>query len=112
MGQSGIEKRKFKRTVLPCPIEISDEQGNLLAKTQTVNISDGGALIQLPLEALPTFNSEVNLNFSVPRSTPNTYMLEECNCGGRVVRHQPMLEESEVCIAVEFSKPLDLVLEG
>ena len=80
MADRKAERRQHKRLPLICIVAISDKDGEALAKTKTLNISDGGTMVLMPLGTLPAFHTQVNLEFAVPRSTANTYMLEPFTC--------------------------------
>ena len=75
------------------------------------NISDGGAYLVVPTDALLSRGCEVDISFSVPRTTPNTYMLEDFACKAKVVRHQRLTEGDRRGMALQFDKPKQLVLE-
>ena len=105
------ERRKHRRAKVPCPLILRDREGNVLAKTRVENISDGGVFLTMPIDSLPRFGNELNLSFSVPRTTPNTYMLEEFKCRGKVVRQQPLTDTDRAGMGLQFSKPLPLMLE-
>jgi hypothetical protein len=60
---------------------------------------------------VPRVNERVRVVLAVPRSTPNTYMLEEVSCEATVVRHQPLEDNSVVGVAIRFQPPQDLGLE-
>ena len=83
----------------------------MLARGRTINISDGGALVSIPRDTAPEISANVNARFSVPRSTPNTYMLEQFASSACVVRRQALVDDSRAGVAVRFSKPLKLGLE-
>ena len=76
-----------------------------------MNISDGGMLVPLPADAAPTPGTRVELDFSVPRSTPNTFLFERLSAKAFVVRNQPSGTDHECHVAVRFERPLDLGLE-
>ena len=83
----------------------------MLCKGQTENISDGGVFVTVPIASLPGFGAELDVSLSIPRSTPNTYMLENICCKGRVLRHAPLVETDRVGVVLEFSRPQPLMLE-
>ena len=105
------EKRQHKRTELAFSFTLRGGESEVISKTKSLNISDGGALVSVPVDAVPEFGSNLHVCFSVPRKTPNTYMLEDFLCSGRVVRHQPLEDNRLVGVALEFSQPLQLALE-
>jgi len=105
------ERREHKRYDLPCPIVVSDAQGNELARQKTCNVSNGGAFLPVPAESAPSRNSPLKVNISVPRSTPNTYMLEQFAAGAKVVRIEELSGDALSGVAIEFTSPLELTLE-
>jgi len=111
MSKSRKERRKHPRFDLSCPIRIEGDAGNALHRTRALNVSDGGVFVAVPIDALPPFGSELNVQFSVPRTTPNTYMLEEFSSRAKVVRHQPMKDSRQAGLAMRFAEPLELMLE-
>ena len=111
MAMPNKERRKYRRTDLVCPITLRDRDGNVLAKTRAENVSDGGVFLTMPIDSLPRFGNELDLSLSVPRSTPNTYMLEEFKCKGKVVRQQPLVDTDRAGMGLKFDKPLPLMLE-
>ena len=105
------ERRRHKRQPLACPISLTADDGQELAKARTLNISDGGTLLPVPSDAAPPDGARVRVSFSVPRQTANTYMLEDFACGASVVRRQPAESEDERRVALQFEQPLNLGLE-
>ena len=104
------ERRRYKRLPLACPVSLNDAGGEPVGQSRGLNISDGGMLLPLPPERAPEAGSQVRATFSVPRSTPNTFLLEEFSCKAFVVRQEPENERS--CqVALRFEPPLDLGLE-
>jgi len=111
MGKQHAERRKHKRHDLPCPIRLFSQAGEQIATGKTLNISDGGALVPVSGHILPRLRESVNLTFSVPRSTANTYMLEDFACCATVLRHEVVAADDQACLAMEFVRPLHLVIE-
>ena len=111
MSKRKLERRQYKRLKLSCPFVVFDEAGEVLIESKSLNISDGGALMSAPVKHIPPPHASVKLNFSVPRSTPNSYMLEEFSCPGRVVRQQPLKDDRLAGVAFQFAKPLQLAMK-
>jgi len=111
MAQRYYERRKHKRHELECPVELSDGAGKVLAKARGVNISDGGMLLPVASEALPKRGARVHLDFSIPRSTPNTFLMEEFACKAFVIREESPDGRRPAHVAVEFERPMDLGIE-
>ncbi|HUT60516.1 MAG TPA: PilZ domain-containing protein [Phycisphaerae bacterium] len=112
MVRRASERRKHTRHALACPVSLSREDEKLLAQSKTVNISDGGALVAVPSKSVPRLDQKVALVFSVPRSTANTYMLEEFTGRARIVRHQPLTDNDQVGVAIQFLPAMSLGLEA
>ena len=106
----GAERRRHTRFMVSCPVRLS--QGEAAeAAGKTANVSDGGILVALPRQVLPARGSLVDVLLRVPRTTPNTYMLEEFVSQARVVRHDPPGEGEAAAAALEFVRPMELGLE-
>ena len=110
MAKHGAERRKHKRHDIPCPVKILDSEGGLLAKSKCQNISDGGILVPLPPTAAGKMGANVQIEISVPRTTPNTYMLEQFSSMARVIRTQDT-DSAGIAAAFEFARPLNLAIE-
>lgn len=108
--QPQVERRQHKRQKLACPIWMAADDGRELTHSRTVNISDGGMLVPVDAKDAPARGAWVHVRFSVPRSTPSTYLLEDFACDARVVRRQ----EASVTrqhVALRFDRPVSLALE-
>jgi hypothetical protein len=109
--KSGIERRRHKRFALLCPARISvNGAEEVLGKT--VNVSDGGLYVVVPASSpLPACRQNLDVTFSLPRATPNTYMLEEVHSTAKVLRRQARKGKRQACVALQFVQPLDLAVE-
>jgi hypothetical protein len=85
-----------------CRAEIAFDGATAAARCE--NLSDGGALLRLALEAPADRALQVRL--SLHRRTPNTRMVEQVSSPARVVRRTP-----DGKLAVQFAQPLRLLLE-
>ena len=112
MARNAAERRKHKRHRIACPLSILRFGVAEPLKGKTLDLSDGGAILPIPIKAVPRVSERVRVVLAIPRSTANTYMLEEVPCDARVVRHQPMEDNSLVGVALQFSPTLDLALEA
>ena len=112
MAKNGAERRRHKRHRIACPLSILRFGAAEPLTGKTLDVSDGGAILAIPIKAVPRVSERVKVVLGVPRSTANTYMLEEVPCEARVVRHQPMDDNSVVGVALQFSPALDLALEA
>jgi len=111
MARPNVERRQHQRYALECPLRLTDAGGGVLATGRGINVSDGGMLFPVPPDAAPRPGAEVHLSFSLPRSTPNTFLLEEIDCPAVVVREEPSDAPGPVRVAVRFERPLDLAIE-
>jgi len=109
MTRADPERRRHRRFELTCPIVVTDAQGNELLRTRTVNISDGGALVE-PHEQAVHVGQTVGVDLHLPRSTANTFMYEQVSSEARVVRHHPLADAEAP--ALTFIEPLKLDLES
>ncbi|MDY6913658.1 MAG: PilZ domain-containing protein [Planctomycetota bacterium] len=111
MSKRKLERRQYKRLKLSCPFAVFNKAGEILFESKSLNISDGGALLSASIKHIPPPHAGVKLNFSVPRSTPNSYMMEDFTCPGRVVRQQPLKDDYLAGVAFQFARPMQLALE-
>ncbi len=111
MAGKTVERREHQRHPLNCPIRFYDRGGVEITHAKTTDLSDGGAFATVPIPVLSEIGEQVNVTFSVPRSTPNTYMLEEFASEARVVRQVPMQDTEHAGIALAFAEPLELEIE-
>ncbi len=110
MAKPVHERRQYKRHPLGCPAHLADEAGTCLVAGKTINISDGGLLMPVPAKAAPKPGRLLSLKLSVPRSTPNTFLMEPIAGKAIIVRHEPA--DNGACrVAVRFEPPLTLDLE-
>jgi hypothetical protein len=108
---SHSERRQFKRFGLPCPIRVAAESGDTLAHSRTINISDGGLLVSMPVRTVPRCGSKIQVQLSLPRSTPNSFLLEDVAAPAVILRHQPLRDDAFAAVAIRFQKPLQLDIE-
>ena len=105
------ERRRHKRHELKCPIKLRGRDGQVLLQAHTANVSDGGAFFVTGLDDLPPVGAVAPVEFALPRTTPNTRMLEDVSCNGRVVRHQMPVDGRLAGMGIQFTEPLDLMIE-
>ena len=111
MADERQERRRHNRLKLECPVSFFTRNGQAAAKGKSLDISDGGTFVSLPAKHADRLKGRVNLTFSIPRSTENTYMLEDFACQADVLRRQPLVDKSLAGVAVAFTRPMDLGLE-
>ncbi len=105
------QRRQHNRVKVECPVTFFTRSGEVAAKGKSVNLSNGGILVSIPVEEAGKIRGTVNLTFSVPRSTENTYMLEDFACQADILRRQALVGENSTGVAVAFTRPLNLDLE-
>ncbi len=110
MAQPNIERRQYPRHGLSCPARLVDEAGRHLASGKTVNISDGGLLMPAEPKATPLPGQHLDVKLSIPRSTPNTFLMQAFTAKAIVVRHDQS-DDGAGRVAVRFEHPIDLDLE-
>ena len=104
------ERRAFQRHDLPCPISLLGQDGRLMAQARTVNVSDGGAYVHVPAHGLPSEPPvSLTVHLAVPRTTPNTYMLEDFQMPAVVVRLDRLVD-GHAGVALRFVRPVRLEL--
>jgi len=114
MARRHAERRRHKRLDISCPLVVSDRSGRELFQIRAANISDGGLYLETPASNLPDSGvpDDIHLRISVPRSTPNTFMLEDFHADARVVRWEPLADEDGAGIAVQFAEPIPMDLSA
>ena len=105
------ERRKHKRHKLECAVRLGRPSGKPGGKSRTINVSDGGTLMPAPEGFDPAIGQRVTVRISVPRQTPNTFLLEEFETPASVVRTEPPKRGATQQVALKFDSPLDLGLE-
>ncbi|NQU76668.1 MAG: hypothetical protein HQ546_10185 [Planctomycetes bacterium] len=118
MSTTPREKRKHRRWALACPISVLDGEGKakvlVLFKTRAVNVSDGGVYMTVPIaelaKAVPA--RKVGIRLSVPRSTTNSFMLEEFQSQAIIIRSEPLVKADDAGVAMQFIEPLELDLNA
>jgi hypothetical protein len=112
MANGLLERRVHKRLGLSCPIMLSGEHEAQPLKSKTINVSNGGVFLAVPVHQVPSHGASVSLRLLVPRSTPNTYMLEEFQSQAKVLRHEMLKDNTQVGVALVFDRKIDLGLES
>ncbi|TFG73953.1 MAG: PilZ domain-containing protein [Chrysiogenales bacterium] len=104
------ERRLHTRMEISCPLAVADSAGRELFQIRTTNISNGGLYIETPVSNLPQEGvpDEVHLRISVPRTTSNTFKLDEFRTAARLVRSDILADDDSAGIALQFVEPLAL----
>ena len=110
MQQKLIERRCCPRFELACPIELFDDKGQSLCCTDTIDVSNGGALVAAPAETAPAVGTIVKIELGVPNSTVGNRETRTFTCLGKITRHQDA-EQGNTALGIEFLEPLELGLD-
>jgi hypothetical protein len=106
------ERREYKRFAASslAAVNFGDSAA---VEARTVNLSDGGVFLSLACDAKASAGAKVTVSFKLPRSTPNTFMLEDVSSQARIVRAQAANDaiSRSAGLALQFLKPLDLQIE-
>ena len=87
MSRKVEERRRHKRFATNAAASVNLD--NVLAVSGVLaNISDGGAFFSVAMPKELAHGQKVTLSFKLPRSTPNTFMLEEVSTESLVVRKE------------------------
>ena len=105
------DRRSHPRSKLTCHVKLLDGAARVIPAT-SIDVSDGGVLLAMANNSLPQVGSAWRVTLAVPRSTPNTYMLEEFLCEGLVVRHQPLRLKGKAAVALHFPRDVSLGLDA
>lgn len=112
MATRDDERRKYKRQDVACPLWLNGANGGTALRGRTSNISDGGALVPIASDDSPAAGETVHVKFSIPRSTPNTFLYEEFCSPAVVVRCERKAKDRPLFVALRFDQPMDLGLEA
>ena len=121
---SVAERRVYHRTPMVCDVWQRADSGERIGAGRfgglagrTLNLSDGGALIQLttlPDHAVsrPTPGQSIELTLALPRSTADTFLLEHVKVAAQVVRvFGHGADQPTTTFAVRFGQPMALQLD-
>jgi c-di-GMP-binding flagellar brake protein YcgR len=104
MVETESERRSAKRYQLDRPVCLWHESAQRFYSGRSVNISNSGALIQLPLTIPIRLQEKVDLNFPTPEGTDGCRQHSDKVFSAKVIRvnrGQSVLEASQA-VALEF----------
>ena len=110
MGETFRENRRHARKELRCPLTVFNLDGEMLGSGDTINISNGGALLAIPAGSVPEVHAHVDVTFFVPRDPPQTDRLDAYATRAEVLRHEASPDAKAVDLAIRFAKPVHLSL--
>ena len=108
MRKPSDERRQHRRVRLPCPTIVTDQAEQLLAAGRSLNVSDGGVYLVVPIKALPPCQTPVQVKLTLPRPAGTRGAARDITTAGRIVRHQALQDDRSVGMAIEFDQPLPL----
>jgi hypothetical protein len=103
------ERRLHKRHKLKCPITLFGLCGQVLAKTSTLDISQGGTYVTVAQNILDDIEN-VNVTFSIPSTAPNN-QIEGFATNATVLRQGQADHTGQTTLALQFTQQLHLPLE-
>ena len=104
------ENRRHARFEIDAAVSLFDDQRELLSGN-SLNISDGGALLAVPAKPAARVGQTVQVSMRLPRSTLNSFLLEEVACPAKIVRRQRYGSNGKTALALQFDQPQDLGLD-
>ncbi len=107
------ENREHHRFSLSYPIRLFSSRGHEMAASETINVSQTGAFLKIPLHQLPEPGEILNVTISIPEDCYHGEDLGDFTSEASVVRHHPRESDADLAgVAVTFSKPLQFVAEA
>lgn len=90
------------------PITVFTRGGEPLSTSRTLDLSRGGALLALPVEAIKKLGSFVNVTISLPEESYHANEALAFTCQARIVRRHDLTDGSQEAVALEFARPVQL----
>ena len=109
MLDASSERRQFPRFRLSVPITLRGEEREMLGTGQTIDVSDGGALLLISSKLAPPIGSTVFAELVVPGSPSGGSRKRQVCSQARIVRHQSE-QADKLVVAIQFVEPLELGL--
>ena len=109
MSKTEVERRLHKRVELSCPITVTGVKSGDQVETNTLNISDGGALIAVPSDCPIQVGDEVSMALRILRHTANTRMFEDFASSAKILRCQ-WSADGQMCLVTQVDHILDMRL--
>ena len=114
MSDAFAEQREHPRALVSMPIRLfHDESGRQILATQTIDLSNGGALVEMPPEELVGVGDLLRIELVAPVSgDAGKGAVRHLWCRARVVRHHPCEGADRTGVAIEFQQLLNLGLSA
>ncbi len=111
MSADSAERRNYVRLALTCAVELIDATNQAVAHGRTINISNGGALVRIPIGSAPSLGSVVEMKMHVPHSRDGTGPTREFSAQVRILRCEQEADSDNTAVAMQFLEPLELGLQ-
>ena len=106
MSDASPDRRRFPRFRLSVPITLRGEEREMLGTGQTIDVSDGGALLLISSKLAPPIGSTVIAELVVPASSSGGGKKRRVSSRARVLRHQSE-QAGKLAVAIQFVEPLE-----
>ncbi len=111
MAKAVTERRKHKRTRTRCPFTLFDSRGHIIGAGDTVDVSDGGALLSIPEAYDLEPKTKLEVAIFVPRKPRRADNLDLHASAAQVARHRVTKRGRKTGLAIQFSKPVSFSFE-
>ncbi len=106
MPEKGKERRDHERFDVPCTVCLLSRSGQAIATVETINISDGGALMSAREEVNVSVGDRITIEVTVPeKGDPDRS--HTLSCPATVIRKVDAAAPYDTLVAVAFPEPLD-----
>ena len=109
MESNSDERRLHRRHKLRCPITLFGRGGQVLVKASTTDLSQGGAYVTVAQNIVDDMEN-VNVAFSIPDTAPD-HQIEGFAANAKVLRQDPVNNEDQVGLALQFTQQMHLPIE-
>ena len=107
------ENREHHRFSLSYPIRLFSSRGHEMAASETVNVSQNGAFLMVPVDQLPETGEILSVKISVPDDRYGGQALGDFTSEASVVRHHPPEADARHAgVALAFTRPLEFIAEA
>jgi PilZ domain-containing protein len=103
MAKHKNERRRHERRSLSCAVYVSASEGDGETPCHAINLSEGGALLSVPISSLPDLTGEVRVRLPASDGESGAWGVAWQNVSCNVVRHQPLVDDRRVAMAVRFA---------
>ena len=107
MSEHHDERRQYRRFEMACRTTLVCESDGSQAEGETLNVSDGGALVLVPSDAAPAVGSTVEVKMHMPAGNGKTRV---CVAKAQVLRHMNIYRPAHTAVAVKFHEPQSFAL--